>query len=69
MNVLDLSVSGISVRSQVIGMIESALAQKDVALRLVVGECSVRRWWYNHRTGTSMEPNPVCASEKVNPRP
>ena len=61
MNVPD---HGISVRSQVIEMIEGGLEQKEVALRLEVGERPVRRWWYNHRTGTSMETKPRSGRPK-----
>ena len=61
MNVPDY---GISVRSQVIGVIEGGLAQKEVALRLVVGELSVQGWWYNHRIGTSMETKPRSGRPK-----
>ena len=61
MNVPD---HGISVRSRAIGMIEGGLPQKKVALRLEVEERSVRRWWHNHRTGTSMETKPRSGRPK-----
>ena len=35
---------GITVRSEAIRMVEAGVPQKDVALRLSVGLCSIKRW-------------------------
>ncbi|KAI6655631.1 hypothetical protein LOD99_11394 [Oopsacas minuta] len=62
MNVAD---HGTAIRSRAIAMLEAGVSQKDVALKLGPGLCSIKRWWAAAKCGHSLDTKATSGHPKT----